>query len=197
VASVLGPGEIAYWSQLLPVFAHFDVPFPAIQPRASLLALEARVEKTLDRLHLEPEELADGGESVAARITSESRPREVDDALTGLRSTIGEAIAAVQTAVGAELPGLKGAAGKAGKALQDAVSHLNRQVDAAVRERQDASLSRVKRAAAILWPGRRPQERVLSPFHFLGRYGDVVVGAARERVRESVADSLARGTDER
>lgn len=196
-ATVLGPGEIAYWSQLGPVFGHFDVPFPAIQPRASMLAVEARVEKTLDRLGLEPDALADGGEAVAGRITAESRPQEVDAALAALRNTIGSKMAEVGVAVARELPGLKGAVGKTEKALHDTVSRLDRQVGAAVRETEEASLSRVRRAAAVLWPRRRPQERVLSPFHFLGRYGDVIVEAARERVSEFVSSSLATPTGDR
>ena len=41
-ATVLGPGEIAYWSQLPPLFRALDVPMPSILPRDSWRVLEPR-----------------------------------------------------------------------------------------------------------------------------------------------------------
>jgi bacillithiol biosynthesis cysteine-adding enzyme BshC len=195
-ATVLGPGEIAYWSQLTPLFDHFGVPFPPIMPRASLCAIEPRVEKTLRRMNLAVADLQDGGDAVAAAVTADARPAAVDGSISDLRSAIGTGASAVQSAIADELPGLKSAAGKAEKALHVAVTELNRVVDAAVREKQEATLSRVRRAAAQLWPGRRSQERVINPFHFLSRYGTGFVDAAGEHVRTHVSGFLAGPTDE-
>ena len=193
-ATVLGPGEIAYWSQLVPLFDHFDVPFPGVVPRASFVAIEARIGKALDQLGVDASELADGGDEVAARVTASSRPGEVADAISSLRAAIGRGVSEVGDAVAAELPGLRASVGKTGKALQDAVTELDRAVDAAVRERQEVTLGRVAKAAAALWPARRPQERILSPFYFLSRYGDAFVEQVAAGAREHVRDCLATPT---
>ncbi|MDH3734105.1 MAG: bacillithiol biosynthesis cysteine-adding enzyme BshC [Gemmatimonadota bacterium] len=190
-ATVLGPGEIAYWSQLGPLFETLRVPFPAIRARASFRVVEPRIRKILDRLDIEPQDLVDGGDSVSKRVTAESRPAGVDEALADMREAVSGHATAVEAAVASELPGLNAAAGKMGKALGDAMGQLDRRVDAAVREKQDATLTKVRRAAANLWPRRRPQERVVSPFYLLARYGAGLIDDARVHVAAEMRTFLA------
>lgn len=195
--TVLGPGEVAYWSQLGPVFEALSVPFPTVVPRSSFVAVEPRTRKVLDQLDLEIGDLEDGGEAVERRVTAEGRPESVDAAIASLRASLGERTSALTAAIAAELPGLKGASGKATKALFDAVQEMDRQVDAAVRERQDIVISKIERAASVLWPDRQRQERKLSPYYFLARYGRRTIGNAREAIAEDVASFLAGSGDGR
>jgi bacillithiol biosynthesis cysteine-adding enzyme BshC len=196
-ATVLGPGEIAYWSQLGPVFDHLGVPYPAIAPRSSFVVVEPRIRKILETLDLAVDDLQDDGRAAETRLTAEGRPDAVDASVSALRAAVGEGSSAMTSAIGAELPGLKGAAGKTTKALFDAIQQMDRQIDSAVRERQDVALSKVRRAAAVLWPARRRQERSLSPFYLLARYGDATIAAAREAIAEDVSRFLAGSVDGR
>ena len=196
-ATVLGPGEVAYWSQLLPVFETLSVPFPAVVPRSSFVVVEPRTRKTLDQLELQPGDLEDGGEEIERRVTDEGRPESVDAALEALRAALGKGTSDLATAIGADLPGLRGASGKATKALFDAVREMDRQVDAAVRERQDIVLSKIRRAASVLWPDRQRQERKLSPYYFLARYGKRTITGAGEATANHVRGFLAGSTDAR
>ena len=184
-ATVLGPGEIAYWSQLGPLFGALDVPMPSVHPRAAWMLVEARTRRVLDRAGLSPEELAEGAEPAVERLTREARPAAVKRALNRFREGAGTGMAAIEEAVAAEVPGLRGAAGKMRKGVLDAASELSRQVDRATRERLDVRLGQVRRAGANLFPRRRPQERVLNPLSFLCRYGPGLV------------ERLARETDRR
>ncbi len=190
-ATVLGPGEIAYWSQLGPLFGALDVPLPSVQPRAAWMLVEARTRRVLDRTGISPRDLAAGAEPVVERLTREARPEAVKRALDRFRADAGAGMAAIEGAVAEVVPGLRGAAGKMRKGVFDAASELSRQVDRATRERLDVRLGQVRRAGANLFPRRRPQERVLNPLSFLCRYGPGLVERLARETDRQVASFLA------
>ncbi len=190
-ATVLGPGEIAYWSQLPPLFARYDVTVPRIQPRAAWTLVESKIAHLLDRLDASPEDLADGGEAVATRITRDSRPPAVDAALVELREGIAPRFDALEGAVGEELPGLRSAVGKARKQVLDALGAVSSRIDAGVREREASRLQSVRKCAAHLFPDGDPQERAVSPYYYLARYGPELITELSIRTR----DALTAGED--
>ncbi|WP_420616678.1 bacillithiol biosynthesis cysteine-adding enzyme BshC [Candidatus Palauibacter sp.] len=195
-ATVLGPGEIAYWSQLGPLFGALDVPVPSVHPRAAWMLVEARTRRVFDRTGLSPQDLAAGAEPVVERLTREARPEAVKRALDRFREDAGTGMAAIEEAVSDEVPGLRGAAGKMRKGILDAASELSRQVDRATRERLDVRLGQVRRAGGNLFPRRRPQERVLNPLSFLCRYGPgLVERLARETDRQVTSVLAGRAGD--
>ncbi|MBU0518533.1 bacillithiol biosynthesis cysteine-adding enzyme BshC, partial [bacterium] len=63
-AYLAGPSEIAYFSQLKPLYNHLDVRMPAIIPRLSLTLIEAKIKKILDRQHFTPEQLRRGPQAL-------------------------------------------------------------------------------------------------------------------------------------
>lgn len=196
-ATVLGPGELAYWSQLPPLFGCFDVPVPAIVPRAAWTVVEPRNRELLDRLGLVTGALEDGGEAAIAALTGEARPPAVEDGLSGLRRSLGEGLAGAETAIRDVFPGLRASIGKTRKAMFDAVSELEEQIDAEVRRQQETRIDQIRRLATHLYPDGRPQERVLSPFYHLSRYGAELVSTAARRAAERLgAPSLASPGDE-
>lgn len=190
-ATVLGPGEIAYWSQLGPLFGALDVPLPSVHPRAAWMLVEARTRRVLGRTGVSPQDLAGGAEPVVERLTREARPEAVKRALDRFREDAGTGMAAIEEAVAEDVPGLRGAAGKMRKGIFDAASELSRQVDRATRERLDVRLGQVRRAGANLFPRRRPQERVLNPLSFLCRYGPGLVERLARETDRQVASFLA------
>ncbi|MGH7540571.1 MAG: bacillithiol biosynthesis protein BshC, partial [Gemmatimonadota bacterium] len=142
-ASTLGPGELAYWSQLPPLFEAFDVPFPAVAARAAWTIVEPKIGRTLERLGATPEEMEDGGAAVIERLTREGRPAAVESALGELRAGLGRGFGALESAVAAELPGVRSAVGKARKLAFDAVATLVGTMDAQVRERSHTQVRQV------------------------------------------------------
>lgn len=169
--TVLGPGELEYWAQLGPLFERLDVPVPGTAPRASWTLVEPRVERWLKKLGTSSAELADGGEAVARGIVAGHRPRSVDEALRSLRAAVSRDFESVEAAAGEELPGIRSAVGKSRKAVFDALRELEGTIDARVREREETLVGQARRASAHLYPGGRPQERVVGPWPFLARYG--------------------------
>jgi uncharacterized protein YllA (UPF0747 family) len=169
--TVLGPGEMAYWAQLGPLFDLLDVKMPQITPRSSWLLIEPRVERWLDGVEASAEDVVDGGTSVERRITRESRPETIENGLERLRTEVETTLAELERASSVEIPGLESAFGKARKSFDATLAGLERTIDGRVRESRGTRLDRVRRAADLLYPGGQPQERVDSPFSFLVRYG--------------------------
>jgi len=185
--TVLGPGEIEYWAQLPQLFERLGVPVPQVAPRASWRVVEPRVDRWLGRIRAETTDLSDGGTSVVSRLVAEGRPKEVEAALVRLRGALEEGFSGLEEGTGEELPGLRSAVGKARKGALDAVSELETTIDARVREREEVLVSQAGRAAALLYPGGRPQERVVGPWSFLARYGPSFLRSLAD------AHGLARG----
>ncbi len=184
-ATVLGPGELAYWSQLPDLFALHEVPMPAVHPRHGWLLVEAKVTKVLEKLDEEPEAFADRGEEVARRAVRDARPAELERALEELRGGLGRALDEVETAVVEHLPGIRSAVGKARSQAFAVARELEDQVDARLRERREVVLEQIRKAALHLYPDGAPQERVQSPFYYLARYGTGLLDALEERSRQA------------
>jgi len=160
------------------------------------LVIEPRVRRVLDQLALDVDDLADGGQAAVAHLTETSRPQAVDESIEKLRGALAPCVADLEAAIAETLPGLKGAVGRASKGMSDAVTTLSRQIDSAVRERQETTISRVRRIAGQLFPAHRPQERVLNPLYFLARYGSQLTETAREQTAEWLSRCLAAAPDD-
>lgn len=174
-ATVLGPGEIAYWAQLRPLFDGFGVPMPAIVPRDAWTLIEPRVERLLEKLDLDVETVEGEGPGIDARWIARTRPPAVARGIASLEARLGEAFAALETAIDRELPGLRAAAGKAEHRARQALDELARTVDARVRERESVALDQAARVRAHLLPDGRPQERIVAAAQFLARHGRALV----------------------
>jgi bacillithiol synthase len=179
-ATILGPSELAYWAELPPLFEWADTPLPAARPRPSWNVLESKVRKVLDKMGAEPEAFADGGRALEERVTEEGLPAPVRAALEEARRDVGVAFGTLEEAVEAELPGVRASVGAARHAAFSSIEELHRAVLGRVRERQSVLVEQIRKAARHLYPDGKPQERVVSPFYFLVRYGSAFLSGAWE-----------------
>ncbi len=178
-ATVLGPGEIAYWSQIGPLFELLGVPMPIVQPRDSWSVIETRITRLLEKTGVSADELRDGGTGAAAGVVERSRPRSVEEALLETEDRIEEAFGALEQAVAADLPGLRSAVGKSRSQSFASLASLRKTLDRMTRDREGATLGQVQRAAANLYPDGNAQERALAVWVYLARHGDRFLEAVR------------------
>ena len=187
-ATILGPGEIAYWSQLPPLFQALEVPMPSILPRDSWRVVEPRTERLLRKTGVSADELRDGGAAAAAGLVERSRPRGVEEALLRLEDRVEEEFGALESAIVSDLPGLRSAVGKSRSQTFSALAALRRTLDSVTREREESTLGQLRRAAANLFPDGIPQERALAVWVYLARYGDEFIDAARSAALEAPSE---------
>lgn len=174
-ASVLGPGEIAYWAQLPPLFAALDVPMPTIMPRDAWVLVEPRIDRLLEKLDLDVATVEREGKGIEYDWILRTRPPAVRDGLAALERDLTEGFERLASAVDRDMPGLKSAVAKAEHRAGQALEELGRTVDARVRERESIALAQAGRIRAHLVPGGRPQERTVAAAQFLARHGRALV----------------------
>ena len=177
-ATVLGPGEIAYWSQLSHTFDLLGVTMPAIRPRRSWRVLEPRISRLLEKTGVDAEDLSDGGTAALADLVERRRPRAVEEALLRLESRIEEEFRLLEEAVGRDLPGLRSAVGKSRSQAFAGLAGFRRTLDSATRIREETAVAQLRRAASNLYPDGIPQERALSVYVYLARHGDSFLRSA-------------------
>ncbi len=177
-----GPGEIAYLGQLGSFFDHHGVGAPIVTPRASLLIVEPKIDKVLDKFGLTTEDLRDG-DRLLTRMARDEVSEEVTRALGGWRGSVGSSSKALTEAVSSIDPTLKGAVANARNSTFAALSDLEKKIVQAVKRESETTVAQIRKAEVNLWPRGRPQDRVLNPFHFLARFGDEFLEAVRREIR--------------
>lgn len=187
VAYVGGPGELAYLAQAAPVFEALGVPRPAALPRLSGLLIEAKVDKVLEKHRLAAEDLARPEGDVAAALAREDLPAGAVVALEAVRGALAERYAALQAAAVAIEKTLEKPVENARNQALHGLQEIEKKLVAALKRQNETTLQQVARAREQLFPGGKPQERVLCAASFLSRHGaavlDVMYEAARAHAR--------------
>ena len=186
VAYVGGPAEIAYFAQVSAVAEALEVQAPLILPRWSGFLIEPHVQRAMDTLGVEVEDLRDP-HAVESRLARDEVPEEVKDVLSEARSKAGELRPRLTEAVRrADLPLSEAAIEGAGRQLEHKIDRLDRRLLAAVKRRGSERLQLLATARGALFPGEVPQERALNMIPLLARYGsdplDSLLASARRYV---------------
>jgi bacillithiol synthase len=195
---VAGPGEMAYLAQTEPVFRAHGMEPPVVHPRLAAVLLEEKVAKVLRKFGLEVEALSHPHHEVASRLVREEIPDDVRAALGGFRGVVARASGELARAVKGIDPTLAGPVDHLRNQSFSLLSDVERKVMQALKRENEVALSQLEKSRLHLFPLGRPQERVLSPFYHLFRYGpgllDRLEGVAEGAVRlEPLATGSPRG----
>lgn len=182
LAYIAGPGELAYFAQLRPVYEAFGVPMPVIVPRATLTLLEPRAAQLLERFHLGLSDLTPDPEQLASRVLRTQLPPDLETTLTEARSGVDEIFRRVAEAVAGVDGTLKATAGQTAGHIQGHLDQLERKAVQALKRRETETRQQVLRLREALMPGGRPQERVFPVLPYLVKYGPKLLQTIREHV---------------
>ena len=171
VAYVAGPGEIAYFAQLKPAYDWGEIQMPLIVPRISITFIEDRFEKLLDKYKIPVGKFLESGADVVGKLLSTEQERilsesfsktskELESALESLRNIISSTDTTLD-------PALNSVKGKIITTLKD----LESKSLAAERKKQSGTKQQFEKALNVLLPEGKLQERELSLFYFLNKYG--------------------------
>jgi bacillithiol synthase len=172
-AYVGGPGEIAYFAQLAPLYAAYGMSMPLVVPRARFVVVEPRAQRLLTRHGLSVDGM---GQSLGDLVTAVSDGEQAGvppDRLAGVLIT---GMDGVLEETLAKLPGfgaeLRGATDKTRTAIHKAVSRFARRYAAARLRRNQATVFDLQRLKTLLYPGGQPQERFYGLPYFAARFGE-------------------------
>ena len=170
LAYVGGPGELAYFAQLGGLFRRHGTGMPVVVPRGSLLAVENKVRKVLEKFGLATGDVRDL-EALLSRFARDRMPGEVRDATVrwrGAVESLGDELADAAAAVD---PALRGAVTKARNTGLAALGALEKKIVRTVKRNAETTRAQIAKAHVNLWPGGKPQDRILCSLQYLMRYG--------------------------
>jgi uncharacterized protein YllA (UPF0747 family) len=147
-------------------------------PRWSGVLVPASVDRTLEKFHLNLDDLAEPVSMLLARVVRARLPDDAATDLSALRATLADRYDAVRTTAAAIDPTLvRAVTGRRDRALAE-VDRIERRLVTHLRRRMDVELGQLTRAHDVIFPHGTPQERVLGAPSFLAAWGPSVLDAA-------------------
>lgn len=171
-AYVGGPGEIAYFAQLPPLYAHFGLPLPLVVHRARFRLIDATADRLLDQLGLTPQALAAPRHELLARVGGATAAEPDPDALeAALIDPITRALDDFRPHADALDRGLGKLADKTRDTLVDVSRRLVERYRRTLARNDEVTTERLDRLLARLHPEGGPQERLLGWAWYGARHG--------------------------
>lgn len=171
VAYVAGPGETSYFAQITALFPAFGIEPPMVYPRASLLLLETPMRRLLEKLELEPGQLARPRHELVALLARDSFPESMQQTLERLGQEVTEGYRElIDEAISID-PTLEGALARLRNEALSRISDSERKITQHIKRKEGVRIGQLDRLLDNLYPEGKPQERVLNVIPFLGRHG--------------------------
>ena len=170
VATVLGPGEIAYQAMLRGLYQMFGAPQPLIVTRKSYTVAPPSAATMLARFDLVPRQIV-GPEFSVRDAFNAAVPATERARFAALRRQLGELWQPLEPHVTAVDPNLARTWRRSLGHAERAVERLEERTARALMSRRGAARRALQRLRDEVWPRGRLQERVLPVAHFVSRYG--------------------------
>ncbi len=172
VAYVGGPAEVAYFAQLPPLYAAFDLPMPIVVPRAHFRLVDETTRRTLARRGLTSTEACGPFEDALALAQAGASgesggERIARDLVAGIDRLLADIAPAVREA------GERGVKSreKTRRSMARSAGKLGRSFDRAQWLLNRDAVDDLRRVQARLQPRGIPQERFFGLSSFAARYG--------------------------
>lgn len=160
-AYVAGPGELAYFAQLKPIYEAFDVPMPAIYPRASITFISEKQQRQLDEYEIDIPDLAGDLPDLHKRLTLQRSDHDYGGIFADAKGKAEEIATSLEEAVTAADSSLDKALAASLTRMTKSLDRLEKKTIRVEKQNQQVILDRLERLAGELMPGGRPQERVM------------------------------------
>lgn len=164
-ASILGPSELAYHAQTVPLFDVFGLPRPVFLPRPHLFPRGARERRAMEALGLDERDL------FRARDASRGEPPAISGELRALEEDLARKLDGLQSEVEAVDPTLLPVARAAAEKAVHQISRLREKVEKAAERRNEEKTRRLEIVENLLTPEATPPDRVYTPLTYRCRFG--------------------------
>jgi bacillithiol biosynthesis cysteine-adding enzyme BshC len=181
-AYVGGPGEIAYWAQLKPVFEFFGLPMPVVYPRIRCTLTTTKLRKIMTGLGLTLNDLAGNPEDVVARALQATSSSGAYAVAKAHATMIERDLEALREGLGGHDKQAAALAEQLGRRVGRELERLKRSILMRDEAHVEATRRQVGRLCNVMAPWRKPQERVYTVFSFLFEQGWGLVARLLEKL---------------
>jgi len=172
-AYVGGPGELAYFSELDPVYRIFERPMPLAVPRARFVIAGPTVRRLAEQLEVSPLDAGVAREELLAALSEREGDAAIDvgAVLAPVREAMARAQRTLEAAVTPLDAGFERVARKVEAVVGQQLERLAGRAERALAEADEVRVSRVDRLQGLCWPDGAPQERVYGFPWFAAQHG--------------------------
>ena len=172
-ASILGPAEIAYHAQALPLFPVMNVARPVLLPRSFVVVTGPKERRAAEALGIRDEDLLSAVKPAPAPDPPESA------ALDRLTRSLEQQLTALAPAIRQIDPTLVPALENASKKAAHPLQQMRERIRKAVEKKDQIAWNRRQRLETMLLPGGTPAERVYPALVPMLAYGPGALDAIR------------------
>lgn len=170
IANILGPSELAYHAMLHPLYQHWEIPQPLAIPRQGATVIPKADFELLGGLAIEISEALHpefNPTDIAKRMASDESATE----FAAAQERLEDALLPLKSHVIKLDPGLETRWRQTVDQVQHQVARLEDRAVRAELARRGISVKNVQSLKPLLRPMEKAQERILSAFSFIAKYG--------------------------
>jgi len=180
LAYIGGGGEIAYWLERKTQFEHYQVPFPMLIRRCSVLWIPKGMTKLMSKLNIQTKQLFEDTHQLSKQYVLDNTEEELslNQELEALNSVFEQIMAKAKRVDPALEPGVLGQQ----KQMQKAVENLEQRLIRSEKKKNETSMQQIQKLKDNLFPNNGLQERSDNFLGFYSRYGNLFLDTLKENL---------------
>ncbi len=184
LASVNGPGELAYQAQLASGYRSLGLEQPVLFPRREITLVEEGLLRHLDKWGVTPLQVIEEQEELRDRLIARQTGLDIEEAFSRTRSEIRENYRGLIEDLNKVHPNLEDLGEKNMKRILHEVEYLQKRALEFQREKENNLCQQFAKVLVGLFPNGKKQERVLNVFPFLMKYGPELLAIMERGLEE-------------
>ncbi len=187
-ATVVGPGETAYFAQSQVLYRSLLGRMPVVTPRAGFTLLDSRAERLLLRYGLDFDHFFRGQEAVLDHIASRLVPPGINRSLSDASAAVRQQLDRLHADLSAFDSTLAAALEKSRRKVVYQFEKLERKAAREALRRDERARSEAAFLNGLIYPEKHLQERLYSILPFLAKHGFDIIGRIYENMAVDGAD---------
>ncbi|WP_235549966.1 bacillithiol biosynthesis cysteine-adding enzyme BshC [Paenibacillus sp. Soil766] len=173
LATVLGPGEIAYWALTKQAFEHFHLRMPIVVPRLEFTLIEGTIKKQMDKYELTLTDVLEHFDEKKQAWLDAQDTLQLNERFEAVKESFLSTYAPLVESLSGINPGVKKLGDTNLAKIVEQIEYLHQKASEASHTQFDAAIRQLDRVRLTIFPLAKPQERVYNGCAYLNRYGNV------------------------
>jgi bacillithiol synthase len=172
LATVLGPGEIAYWALTKHAFELFGMKMPIIAPRLEFTLIEGTVQKYMNKYGLNLEDVLENFDQKKQEWLDTQDTLKLAERFDAVKSEFHASYAPLVESLASINPGVKKLGETNLAKIVEQIEFLQNKAYDAYKTQFDSALRQLERIRLTILPLAKAQERVYNGCAYMNRYGN-------------------------
>ncbi|MGG1553111.1 bacillithiol biosynthesis cysteine-adding enzyme BshC [Paenibacillus ferrarius] len=172
LATVLGPGEIAYWSLTKEAFERFGLQMPIVLPRMEFTLIEGTIKKQMDKYDFSLNDVIERYEQKKQAWLAEQDTLQLPERFEQVKAIFRDSYQPLVESLGSINSGVKKLGDTNMAKILEQIDYLQHKASEAHQTQFDSAIRQLERVRLTIIPFAKPQERVYNGCAYLNRYGD-------------------------